>query len=339
VLTTRGEAVGVLTLEYPAGHALREEDLLTGEMVARLLAPVIAQGQEQERWFAGKLRRRLHHWREALLGPDHPSYQLAALAALLVVAVLLGVKGEFRITAKTVIEGLVQRAAVAPFDGFLQQAPVRAGDRVQAGQVLATLDDRDLQLEQRRWRSEQEQTRRKYQDAQARHERAAASVLDAQLNQLEAQLALVEEKLARTRIQAPFDGLVVTGDLSQLLGAPITQGKVLFEIAPLDSYRVILKVDERDIRYVSEGQKGQLALSGLTQERLGFTVSKVTPVATAEEGGNFFRVEAQLEEPGIPLRPGMEGIGKITVGEEKLGWLWTRRLLDWVRISCWRWLP
>lgn len=205
--------------------------------------------------------------------------------------------------------------------------------------MLATLDDRDLQLEQVRWRSEQEQTRRKYQEAQARHERASASVLGAQLNQIAAQLALVEEKLARTRIQAPFDGLVVTGDLSQLLGAPVTQGKVLFEIAPLDRYRVILKVDERDIRYVTEGQKGQLALSGLTQERLGFTISKVTPVATAEEGGNFFRVEAQLEEPGIPLRPGMEGIGKSTVGEGKLGWLWTRRLLDWVRLTCWRWLP
>jgi hypothetical protein len=339
VLSTRGEAGGVLTLEYPEGKALSEDDLLTGEMVARLLAPVVAQGQELERWFAGKLRRRLHYWRDALLGPYHASYKLAAIAAILLMAVLLLVKGEFRITAKTVIEGLVQRAAVAPFEGFIQQAPVRAGDRVQAGQLLATLDDKDLRLEQMRWSSEQEQTLRKYREAQAHHDRASASVLGAQLNQIGAQLALVEEKLARTQIRAPFDGLVVTGDLSQLLGAPVTQGKVLFEIAPLDSYRVILKVDERDIRYVAEGQKGQLALSGLTKERLGFTVIKVTPVATAEEGSNFFRVEAQLEEPGTPLRPGMEGIGKIVVGEGHLGWLWTRRLIDWARLTFWRWLP
>lgn len=128
VLTTRGEACGVLTLEYLAGKAFSEDDLLTGEMVTRLLAPVVVQGQERERWFAGKLHRRWHHWWEQLLGPYHASYKLAAIAALLVMAVLLGVNGEFRITAKTVIEGLVQRAAVAPFEGFIQQAPVRAGD-------------------------------------------------------------------------------------------------------------------------------------------------------------------------------------------------------------------
>jgi hypothetical protein len=41
--------------------------------------------------------------------------------------------------------------------------------------------------------------------------------------------------------------VVVKGDLSQSLGAAVERGNVLFELAPLDSYRVIMKVDERDI--------------------------------------------------------------------------------------------
>jgi multidrug resistance efflux pump len=55
----------------------------------------------------------------------------------------------------------VQRAAVAPFQGYVADAPVRAGQTVAAGDLLATLDDRDLALERVRWASEQEQEAQK----------------------------------------------------------------------------------------------------------------------------------------------------------------------------------
>src|SRR4029078_4929554 len=110
---------------------------------------------------------------------------------------------------------------------------------------------RDLRLEQTRWSSELEQAERKYRVALAEQDRAAMAVLAAQVNQAEAQLQLVEARLARSSVAAPFDGVVVSGDLSQLLGTPVEQGKVLFEVAPLDRYRVILEVDERDIGYLA----------------------------------------------------------------------------------------
>ena len=79
-------------------------------------------------------------------------------------------------------------------------------------------------------------------------------------------------------------------------------------------------------------------LSGLTGEALPFQVGNVS-VASAEEGGNFFRVEAQLQRPSVSLRPGMEGVGKIVVGERRLIWIWTHRLTDWLRLKLWTWLP
>jgi RND family efflux transporter MFP subunit len=249
------------------------------------------------------------------------------------------VDGEFRLSAKTAIEGEVQRAAVAPFEGFIAEALVRAGDKVRQGQVLAVLDDRDLRLDHVKWESEKEQAERKHRDALARRDRSATRILAAQLAQAEAQLALTEEKLARTRLVAPFDGVVVAGDLSQMLGAPVEQGKVLFELAPLDSYRVVLKLDERDMSYVAFGQRGELALTGLTGHALAFTVKSVTSVSTPQEGRNFFRVEAQLDNAAAPLRPGMEGVGKIVAGERRLAWIWTRAFVDWLRIALWSWLP
>ena len=58
-------------------------------------------------------------------------------------------------------------------------------------------------------------------------------IVGAQIEQVEAQLALVEEQLSRARLIAPFDGYVVTGDLSQNLGSPVARGDVLFEVGQL----------------------------------------------------------------------------------------------------------
>ena len=70
-----------------------------------------------------------------------------------------------------------------------------------------------------------------------------AQAFGAQIEQAEAQLALVEEQLSRARLVAPFDGFIVVGDLSQSLGSPVERGDVLFEVAPLDGFRVVLEVD------------------------------------------------------------------------------------------------
>jgi multidrug efflux pump subunit AcrA (membrane-fusion protein) len=164
-------------------------------------------------------------------------------------------------------------------------------------------------------------------------------VVGAQLRQSAAQLALVTEKIARARLSAPFDGIVVSGDLSQQVGAPVETGKKLFEVAPLQSYRIILQVDEREIRHVQMGQAGRLVMTGIAGEPMDFKVAKVTPVATAQEGRNFFRVEAALAEASPRLRPGMEGIGKIEVGGRSLWWVLTHSFTDWLILSLWTWLP
>jgi hypothetical protein len=132
---------------------------------------------------------------------------------------------------------------------------------------------------------------------------------------------------------------VVKGDLSQSLGAPVERGNVLFELAPLDAYRVIMKVDERDITAVALGQGGSLALSSMPHDPLPLEVEKITPVSVVEEGRNFFRVEAKLIGGVEKLRPGMEGIGKIHVERRKLGWIWTHKIGHWLRMWVWSWWP
>lgn len=204
---------------------------------------------------------------------------------------------------------------------------------------MLTLDDQELRLERMRWSSQHTQLQRQHQEALAQHDRSQLNILSAQIEQADAQLELVEYKLARTRITAPFNGLVVSGDLSQRLGSAVQQGDVLFEVTPLDRYRLILKLDERRITDVETGQAGSLILTSLPNERFDFRVTKVTSVAIAEEGLNYFRVEAELGRPSDRLRPGMEGIGKAYVDRRLLISIWTRDLLEWLRLQWWAWQP
>jgi len=170
--------------------------------------------------------------------------------------------------------------------------------------------------------------------------RATSRIVSSQIEQVDAQLALLQEQLSRADLKAPFDGIVVSGDLSQSLGAPLERGQVLFEVATLDAYRVVLQVDERHIADVKPGQRGELVLSSMPGERYPLSVNKITPVNMAKEGRNLFRVEAQLDNStGSRLRPGMEGVAKVNVDERRLISIWTRELTNWIRIKLWAWTP
>jgi multidrug resistance efflux pump len=294
--------------------------------------------QELARWLSGAWIARLRDLGKAICDPRRPSFAVGTVLIGLLVVYLSLIEGEHRVTARSVVEGEVQRAIVAPFEGYVASAHVRAGRTVKAGDVLATLDERDLALERQKVLSSAEQADRKYRDALAKHERANAQILAAQIKEASAQLALIDEKIGRAKLTAPFDGVVVSGDLSQMLGSPVEKGKVLFEVAPLDAYRVILKVPEEDIRFVKLGQDGQLVLAGLSDQTLPFQVKNLG-MATAEEGQNLFRVEANLTAAKSNLRPGMEGIAKITVGNRRYLWIWTHSFSDWLGIKLWHWLP
>jgi hypothetical protein len=142
------------------------------------------------------------------------------------------------------------------------------------------------------------------------------------------------------RIKAPFDGLIISGDLSQALGAPVERGDILFEVAPLFDYRVMLKMDERDVADIRPGQTGMLALSARPDEPMPIEVVRVTPISTSEDGLNYFTVETVLTDPGEePLRPGMEGVAKVEIDERRLIWIWTRKIILWFRLFIWSWTP
>lgn len=292
-------------------------------------------------WHAAELPLPVQTWRALrrvaakLRGPGHWAWKAGTVAVVLVLAVLLLVPVDDRVTAHTVIEGRTRQLVTAPFEGFIAEALVRPGDRVRQGQVLLKLDDRDLKLEQAKLRGERDQAAGKLRQAMADREAASVALASAELQGAEGQLALVEAKLARAQLVAPIDGLIVSGDWVQQLGAPAELGKEMFEIAS-EGYRVVLHVPERDIARVRNGQRGVLRLAGQPQDGHDFELSRVTATASVQDGTNGFRAEAAWVGDVPRLSPGMQGVAKVVVGTSNLLTIWTRESIDWLRLKLWQ---
>jgi len=203
--------------------------------------------------------------------------------------------------------------------------------------VLAELAQDDLRLEQQKWGSELAQHENNAAAALARADRAQFVVNQARADEARAQLDLASRQLERTRIVAPFDGVVIAGDLTQNLGAPVQRGETLLTIAPDQQFRLLIEVDERDINDVRIGAQGRLALGALIGRSLEFEVVRVTPMASTRDARNFFEAEGKFDGTPQDLRPGLQGVAKIDAGSRTLAWIWTHRFFDWLRLTAWSW--
>ncbi len=336
-LYAANESIGAVTFERYARNPFTQQDAEYAESIASLSIVALEEKRLNSRALPIKIYDSLRTQLIRLLGAGYLGRKLWVTLLVSVVILFSWAEGEYRLSADAVLDTSMQRVIAAPFDGYIWSATYRAGDVVEKEAVLVSLDDKDLNLERLKWLSQRAQLNNKHQEVIAQRNRAQINVINARLDQAKAQLRLVEADLERSQLRAPFDGLIVSGDLSQRLGGSVVQGEQLFEISPLNAYRVNLAVKESRIVDVQVGQMGTLYLSALPGSPFNFEVTKITPVAKAKDGATYFRVEAALKGERDGLRPGMEGIGKIYVDDRKLIAIWSRELMEWLRLRFWSW--
>lgn len=301
-----------------------------------LAVPALRWMQEAEASTWVRLKRQLHnHWRDLQQPEKRNARRLRAAIALAVVVVCV-VPFEDHVSGRARIEGAQQRTITAPNDGFIKTSYARAGDSVKAGDPLIDLLDADLRLEQERLNNQLSQHENALAAALAGYERVGAATSGAKVEEVRAQLALVESQLGRGRISAPFDALVVQGDLSQSIGAAVRQGDALLVLATSGRQRIIVEVDEIDIARIEVGQKGQLALSSIPWSDQELVVERIALLAKAVDGRNIFEVEARLLNTSAAMRPG--GRAQLASGRAPLAWSWLRHTMMRLRVQIWAWL-
>lgn len=330
-----GRAIGALCFERSAASA--SAGWRDATQLACALAPLIELKRRAERSWHARAADDLRGTLEKIGRVRRGVLAIGIGATMASLVLLTMVPVTHRVGAPARLEGAVQRSVVAPMDGFVQAVRVRPGDPVKAGDLLVEMAPQDLAIEERKWDAEATQHENAAAAALALADRAQFAVAHAKAAEARAQLELVRQQLQRSRVTAPIDGVVIGGDLTQSLGAPVQRGQPLMTLAPRDGYRLIVDVDERDISELRPGQRGQLALGALPSRRIDFRVLRITPVATAADGHNSFEVEARLDELLPAMRPGLRGVAKIETGSRSLLGIVTRPFVDWLRLAFWRW--
>lgn len=335
-LRRAGEVIGVLTVERAADLPMSVEEITFLRMACDLTTSRMAELADTDRWFGARLADATRRQAAGFLGPKHTWAKLSAVALLAAILALIFVPGTVRVEAPFTFQAVTQRSIPAPFEGYLETVEVEPDDRVAAGDVLATLNTAELRAERSRLLAERLGYDKESKMAAREGEQVERQIAEARVANVQAQLDFIDWQIEHAVIRAPIDGTVVVGDLKQQLGAPVSKGDVLFEVAPLGALRAELLVADDKIGDVpAENAVGKLAAAAHPGDKLAFEVEQVYPIAEVVDGNNIFRVRVKLLEKRPWTKPGIEGVAKIDADTAPIGWVWTRDAVNWVRMKLW----
>lgn len=334
--------------EIGAGR-LRDWRIVAGWNEPRTTAPAEAPGTEGENPKLQKLRSAAalvapvltlleresgtsHQVKKAWAGLGKAGKLIALLVAAGLLLLLLCPFPE-RIHAHAVLEPVLRRFIASPFDSVLKKVHVAAGSIVKQGDLLAELDDREI-----RERKAELEAQAASANLQGASDLAESKFGESTINALDAErigheLEVLRFRENHLRVLSPLDGVVIQGDLERAEGAALGLGRPIMEVAPLDKLIIQIAVRESDAPYVSESMKVILQLNAFPGETFEATITRIHPRAETREGHNVFVAEAEMNNPGGKLRPGMKG-DAIVVGKAiPLFWILFRK--PWSVVQRW----
>ncbi len=245
----------------------------------------------------------------------------------------------------TVVGNLIGEAtveAVPKVAGRLDSISVRLGDRVQRGQTLAKIEDRELQEQVRQAQASFEvsaatirqreadlrfaQTnldrsknlferqlipKQTFDDAEARFQAASAQLdlAKAQHSQSQARLDELKINLANTVITSPVNGFI--GKRTLDAGAWVTPNSALLSVVDISKVRLVANIVEKDLRRISAGQRADVEVDAFPNETFRGRIARVSPVL--DPSTRTAQIEIEIENPQFRLKPGMYARVNFTV--------------------------
>lgn len=239
---------------------------------------------------------------------------------------------ELLVTGPLIVEHQVD--VTAQRDGIIAEVSAEAGARVRAGSVLARLDDRQLSanLEAARaktrgiaadlknWEAEAEVLKADYiraqrlynekliAEEQLQHAKYKAESdqwdilrVKEQLNTAREEEHSLELELEKTRIMAPFSGLVARRYVRA--GQAVSKGDRMFWVTAEGPLRVRFTLPEKFIGHVKRGQLLALTSPDLPAEKHAAKIVEVSPVV--DPSSATIEILAELIGAHGELRPGM----------------------------------
>lgn len=335
-LRWEGKVIAVVTCERPLETAFNLNEIETVRLACELCTARLANLYASDRWIGAKAATGIRNSIAALVGPKHTWAKVAAILCSAAIVFLIFGKGVFRVKAPFILEAIQQQVIPAPFDGYIKKVEVEVGDQVNGGDsILGALDTAELRLQLAAAKAEKVGYLKQASAAMRDGEIAQAQMAQADADKVQAQIELLEYQIQQARLISPISGIVVEGDLKREIGAPVKLGDVLFEVCPLESLRAQLMVPEDEIYEIQVGQEGSMATASYPAQRIQFVVERINPVAEVVNQRNVFKVRVELLQTYPWIRPGMEGVAKVDIDKRRYVWIWTRKIVNWIRMKLW----
>jgi membrane fusion protein, multidrug efflux system len=211
-----------------------------------------------------------------------------------------------RFDAVGTIEASDAITVVSEIDAAVVSLPFREGQPIARGGLIARLDDDQLRAEVDRTSAVRAQAQATYQRVKEVVDQGAGSAQDlddaaAGLKVADANLALAKTRLSKTRITAPFSGLVGSRRVSP--GAYLRAGTPITDLAQVHIVKITFSVPERYLGKLQRGSSVSVSTTAYPGYALTGNIDVIDPVL--DPGTRSAQVIARVSNPGNRFRPGM----------------------------------
>jgi len=283
---------------------------------------------------------------------------VSAVVAAAVVLAFGAVPLPVSVRTPCALEPSEQRILRAEWPGFFSQVYVKDGDQVREGQLLAVIDNEELDAGIVRLRQEIEASRARHRLLETEHQ-AAAQAEAYRLSMLTKDLDLLTARKESLTVRAPFDGQVIGPDLERVRGRFVKLGEPLFAVGSLQKLRVLAVVSDADVAAIRKtGGSEEVRINfrtapgrvfdGLIDRVHPSATHALPPAALTSAGGGsvlldprspdgertllpWYRVDVVFRQRPDTVPVGAAGTARFVVGREPIArqlWLRFRRMLQ-----------
>ncbi len=217
----------------------------------------------------------------------------------------------------------------AEVSGLVLEFPVREGDRVEKGQLLAKLRTESLELQIRSIDAqlEEDRTRRKLaeikygrtkelfeknvlSEQELDDSRYELEALGKRIERYDADIARLQDQIDRAEVHAPFAGVVVAEHTQ--VGEWLEEGGAVVDLQSIQNVEVVVPVPERYIGDLDRRSKAQVRFESLPDLKIEAPVSGWVPKADPQ--ARTFPVKIALAKPDRRLAVGMVCQASLALG-------------------------
>jgi putative peptide zinc metalloprotease protein len=254
-----------------------------------------------------------------------------------------------RVTTPMVLEAGHSSHIRATVPGKITAVFVHQGDHVQAGQLLATMENPEITADNRVVEQQLALASSSLRYGQERSDSTGTANATAKSARLEQELQVARTDVAGLELHSPIDGIVETPGVGQLTGQYLAPGDEFVKVVDRSTMRARILVRDLDLQDVQAGATAKVKVLPYPFRTFTGRVESIKPAATIDRPideteklerlgrqlTSYVAVDMDFPNPDGTLTEGMTGTAKISGKSAPLAWQILRSGWRWIRSQIW----